>query len=118
MIDLTAERLLTLNEAAALLPGRPSIATLWRWRTKGIRGRKLECVVIGGRPYTSLAALQRFGEQRGGANFQPIRSPKQRERAIAAAEHELRQAGIEVVGSTAGPANSPQLNRKQVGRKP
>jgi hypothetical protein len=96
MIDLTAERLLTLSEAAALLPGHPSIATLWRWRTKGIRGRRLETVIVGSRPYTTVEALQRFADQRGGADFQPIRSPKQRDRAIAAAEHELRQAGIDV----------------------
>ena len=35
MIDVTTETLLALTEAAAFLPGRPSVATLWRWRTKG-----------------------------------------------------------------------------------
>ena len=29
MIDVTSEQLLTLTQAAALLPGHPSIATLW-----------------------------------------------------------------------------------------
>ena len=95
MIDVTSETLITLPEAAALLPGRPSITTLWRWRTKGVRGRVLESVNIGGKVYTSEEALQRFAEYHGGSSVaSPQRSPKERERAIASAERELEQAGI------------------------
>jgi len=94
MIDISSETLLTMPEAAARIPGRPSLCALWRWRTKGLRGRKLETVLIGGSPYTSVEALQRFAEQRGGIDAPSIRSPKQRERSVAKAERELRSAGI------------------------
>jgi hypothetical protein len=88
-IDVTAEQLLTLGEATALLPDRPSISTLWRWRTKGARGRRLESVILGGKVYTSAEALQRFAHQQGGADQSQIRTPRQRERAISQAENEL-----------------------------
>ncbi len=94
MIDVTNEKLLTLTEAAALLPGRPSVCTLWRWRTRGARGRKLESVVLGGKVYTSAEALQRFAEQRGGIASPTIRTPAQRQRAIERAERELSDAGF------------------------
>ena len=42
MIDLTTERLLTLPQAAAMFPGGVGLATLWRWRKKGVRGKRLE----------------------------------------------------------------------------
>ena len=38
MLDMQREHLLTLAQAAKILPGRPNLATLWRWRTRGIRG--------------------------------------------------------------------------------
>jgi hypothetical protein len=94
MIDITTEQLLTMPEVAALLPGRPSLCQIWRWRTKGVRGRKLETVIIGGRPYTSRAAVARFCEQRGGSDAPAMRMSAAREKAIAAAEKELAEAGI------------------------
>jgi len=94
MIDLKTETLLTLSQAAALLPGRPSTASLWRWRKKGARGRRLESLVLGGKVFTSVEALQRFAEQQGGSEGLIIRSPMQRERAIRKAEKELRNHGI------------------------
>ena len=94
MIDITTEKLLTLAEAAALLPGRPSTATIWRWRTKGTCGRKLESIALGGKVLTSAEALQRFAQQLGGANNPAVRSPAQREREIRKAEAELKRAGI------------------------
>ena len=94
MIDVTSEKLLTLPEAAALLPGRPSVATLWRWRTRGAHGRRLESLVLGGKVFTSAEAIQRFAEQRGGADQPAIRTPAARERSIRKAEAELKAAGI------------------------
>lgn len=93
MINISSERLLTLSQAAALLPGRPSIATLWRWRTKGVRGRRLESLVCGGKVFTSAEAIQRFCEQRGGLDVPNLRTPRQRERAIRQAETELESQG-------------------------
>jgi hypothetical protein len=95
MIDIERESLITLAEASRLLPGRPSAATLWRWRNRGVAGgRKLETVVIGGRPYTSREALARFARQQGGADAPASRSPRQRDKAIAQAEAELAPAGL------------------------
>ena len=94
MIDINSENLLTMAEAAALLPGRPSLCCLWRWRVRGIRGRKLECVVLGGKPYTSREALARFARHQGGTDQPTVRTPKARERAIAKAEAELTARGI------------------------
>lgn len=60
----SSERLLPLNEAAEYLPRRSGkkvhYSTLYRWATKGARGRKLETVLVGGVRYTSLEALERF----------------------------------------------------------
>jgi hypothetical protein len=60
MIDILNEQLLRLNEAAKRLPGQPHRSSLERWTHDGVRGRRLETVLIGGRRYTSLEALQRF----------------------------------------------------------
>lgn len=96
MIDVSHERLITLSEAARLIPGRPHASTIWRWRTRGVKGRKLESVTIGGKAYTSREALQRFAVASGGTEPEPptLRTPKARERAIAKAEKELSDAGI------------------------
>lgn len=94
MIDISSETMLTLHEAAAIVPGRPSICTLWRWRVRGLKGRKLESIAIGGKIYTSVEALQRFAVQYGGNDTPKIRTPKQRERDILRAEKYLRDAGV------------------------
>ena len=52
--------LVSFKEAAAHLPGRPSLATLHRWRLNGVGGVKLETVKVGGRRFVSRQALQRF----------------------------------------------------------
>jgi hypothetical protein len=67
MIDPEIEKLLNLEQAAKLpwLP-RPrcgkKIATssLWRWCVQGVGGVKLDSLFLGGRIYTSPAALKRF----------------------------------------------------------
>lgn len=93
-IDIQHEQLITMPQAAAMLPGRPSLCALWRWRTRGCGGRCLESVIIGGTPYTSVEALARFARQEGGADPPSVRSPKRRDRDIARAEKELADAGI------------------------
>lgn len=93
-IDISTERIISMSQASSMLPGRPTLCTLWRWRLKGIRGRKLECVIVGGTPYTSVEALQRFAAQQGGNDAPTTRTPAARERAIQRAEKELSDAGI------------------------
>ena len=87
-----SETLITLTQAAQMLPGRPHVSTLWRWYRRGIRGVRLETYVLAGRRFTSVEALERFAAATtAAANGErpPVRTPRQRERAIAAAEAEL-----------------------------
>ena len=68
MVDINHERLLTFTEAAKSLPGRPNVATLWRWRTAGCRGVKLETILVGGKRYTSrecASAVRGCDDRRG-----------------------------------------------------
>jgi Protein of unknown function (DUF1580) len=60
MIDIATERLLSFTQAAKALPGRVHLSTIHRWRLGGVRGIKLESVLIGGKRLTSAEALQRF----------------------------------------------------------
>jgi hypothetical protein len=62
MIDMSNEHLITLSRAARIVnpSDQPHIATIWRWVLYGVRGQRLESVIIGGRRYTSEEAIQRF----------------------------------------------------------
>ncbi len=42
------------------IASHPSPATLYRWALKGVRGVRLETVMMGGRRYTSDEAVDRF----------------------------------------------------------
>lgn len=68
MIDIRLERLLTLAQAAKLIPGRQgkalAVSTIHRWALDGVCGVQLETVLVGGRKMTSVEALQRFVEAR------------------------------------------------------
>jgi len=97
MIDLGTETVLSLNQAAKAAPGRPHLATIWRWAQRGVKGVKLETIVVGGRRFTSSEAIERFiARTTAAANGEPapIRTPRQRQRAIAAAEAALARDGI------------------------
>jgi hypothetical protein len=89
------------------MPGRPSISSLWRWYRRGVRGAKLETIVIGGRRrYTSVQALERFITATTAAADgapKPVRTAKQRQRSIAAAERELLREGIGRRGKSTQP---------------
>jgi hypothetical protein len=60
MIDTRGEHTFPLSHARDHVHSRPSPATAWRWALKGIRGVKLETVMMGGRRYTSREAVDRF----------------------------------------------------------
>jgi hypothetical protein len=60
MIDTQREKLRLLAKSSPDVPGNPHPSTLVRWALRGIRGLKLETVVIGGRRYTSIEAIHRF----------------------------------------------------------
>lgn len=93
MIDFQNEKLIDLTEAATLLPGRPHVATLWRWRHAGVRGHRLESISIGGRVYTSREAIARFIAR---TNGEPARSetPRQRAARLRRAEQRAKELGV------------------------
>jgi hypothetical protein len=101
MIDPTHETLISLRDAAKLLPQRrggkrPHVSCIYRWTTAGCRGVVLESVQVGGTRCTSLPALSRFFERltaAGDTSPPAVRTAGQRERAIAAAECELDDMG-------------------------
>ena len=103
MIDLRIEQLRLLSKAAADVPGRPHSSTLMRWWRRGVKGVKLETVVVGGRRFTSIEAIQRFIEALSAPHStqgSPVRQLSHRQ--IALADHrrstqideELDAAGI------------------------
>ena len=97
-IDLTTETPKTLAKAAQTLPGGAvHLSTIYRWRMKGVRGVKLETVLRGGIRYTTDEAIERFFAATtavADADTPPVRTSKQRDKAIRDAERELAEAGI------------------------
>ena len=110
MIDLAAEEVLSLSDAARALPSvhgrRVHPSTLWRWARKGIRGVRLEYARLGRSILTTRAALTDFAARLAAADFAPgtppapsprparrPRSDAQRTQDVARADERLRQAG-------------------------
>jgi hypothetical protein len=64
MIDSRVETLIPFAEVVKAFPGRDkiSMATLHKWRHIGVRGCKLETLLVGGLRYSSAEAIQRFIE--------------------------------------------------------
>ena len=106
-IDPTSEKLLSLTEAARVVPAidgkRPHVSTLWRWIRKGSRGVRLGHARVGNRMCTSREALARFYVELAQADVPPTtvaprqptkRTARSREREIAKAEATLAAAGI------------------------
>lgn len=97
MIVLATESLLSLSQAANSLPGKPHKNTIVRWSLNGVKGVRLETIMLGGRRMTSREALQRFIERTTAAangETPPTRTARQRQSAIRQAETELAKAGI------------------------
>ena len=63
-IDLTNDTLIALSEVPQHLPKRNGkkvhYSTVYRWATKGARGRILDTELVGGIRYTTVSALQEF----------------------------------------------------------
>lgn len=98
MIDVESETLVQFPEARSAFPGdrRHSLATLHRWRLRGVRGVKLETVLIGGLRYTSKEAIARFiaAQNADDAPAAPAITPTQRRRQAQAAQRALQEAGL------------------------
>ena len=96
-MDILNETAIAISDAPRHIAGRPHIATVWRWRTHGIGGTRLESFTVGGRVFTSKEAITRFIERTTAArNGQPAdaKPSRKRQAAIERAERELDKAGI------------------------
>tara|TARA_Y100001934_G_scaffold117593_1_gene144051 strand:+ start:946 stop:1254 length:309 start_codon:yes stop_codon:yes gene_type:complete len=60
-----AKTVLTLAQAAQLIPHRPGANTLWRWSAKGINGVKLQTFKVGRSRCTTAAMLAEFVRNSG-----------------------------------------------------
>ena len=103
MIDVSTEHVISLADAARLLPARragkrPHVSCIYRWTTTGCRGVVLESVQIGATRCTSREALERFfAALTAGAQGEPPPLPppsKERRRAIDTATKRLARAGL------------------------
>jgi hypothetical protein len=108
MIDLTVESVLSLEQAADILPpgrggARPTLSCILRWILKGAKSPsgervRLEGIRVGGRWITSREALQRFAErltpQLDGSQTPTPRSSSRRQQASERAARELEKMGI------------------------
>jgi hypothetical protein len=108
MIDITSEKLISIDDAAKLIPGRDGGTvhplTMEKWtRSPGKRGVVLESVLAGPRRCTTIEAVQRFLERvtavaSGQESDQPeqaiaTRTRKERNRAVKNAVAALEAAG-------------------------
>lgn len=86
------ERMFPLNEAVEYLPKRSGkkvhYSTLYRWSTRGARGRTLETWMVGGVRYTTVEALERF------IDAPVLKKPEDVDSVFAAIEHALDEAGL------------------------
>ena len=95
-IDFSKEQSITLAQVPIHVPSRCGkkvhSSTVYRWATKGARGRVLESVMVGGIRYTTIEAVRRFLS----ANSQvaTMTKPSLQNELDQAIEDELRQAGV------------------------
>lgn len=63
-IDFQREVPVALKDVPRFVPKRSGkkvhYSTVYRWTTKGVRGRVLESVMVGGIRFTTLEAIERF----------------------------------------------------------
>lgn len=96
-IDFDSENIITLAEACRRVPpDGVSTATMARWIQRGVRGVKLETIVIGGRRLTSVESLSRFftAQNATDAPSAPVITATQRRRQSEAARTELEKMGV------------------------
>jgi hypothetical protein len=98
MIDIQNETLVPVAKIPSHVPGRPHLATCWRWIQRGCRGVKLETILVGGRRFTSTLALQTFFDRTtaaaDGTSTVTASTPSAQRKAHERACRELDAAGI------------------------
>jgi L-asparaginase/Glu-tRNA(Gln) amidotransferase subunit D len=95
-IDFSKEQSITLAQVPIHVPRRGGkkvhSSTVYRWATKGARGRVLESVMVGGIRYTTIEAVRRFLNANSPvANMTRTGLQNELDQAI---EDELRRAGV------------------------
>lgn len=95
-IDVDSEETLTLQEAGRNFPGRGvvSVHTLHRWRMKGFKGVKLECIRVGQVWRTSVEAMKRFVNALNPVPVAKAETPAAQRRRTKSAMHALQTMGI------------------------
>ena len=83
--ETNGDALLTLGEAAKLLPNRPHASALWRWCRRGLKSRggrvvRLAHLRIGGRLYVRREDLEAFGRKLAEADVEGF--DRERESAL------------------------------------
>lgn len=95
MIDVRTETLIRFQDAGRFIPGEPAVSTLHRWRASGVRGVKLETLLVGGTRFTSTEAIARFiAEQNCDEQPQPAITAKQRRTQAEVANRLLEGMGL------------------------
>lgn len=89
MIDIEHEDgLMSLDEARSWLESRTGRkfgkSTVYAWTTRGMCGRVLETVRIGGKRFTSVAAIARFVEHPD-VPYGPVSGPSRTQAGVSAA---------------------------------
>jgi len=101
LISFKNEQVIPFSEVAqhfAFLNGGsgPHLVTVHRWASRGVRGRILESIRVGGRKCTSLEALQRFVDAL--SDPATAETPRQltarRQAEISKANRELEALGV------------------------
>ena len=96
-IDTERETLVSFSDARSSFRDgrRKSLATLHRWRLRGVNGVKLETCLIGGMRLTSLEAIDRFiAAQNRDEASPPAITLAQRRRQSESAQQELERMGV------------------------
>ena len=100
MIDPLNEQVVSLSDAAKLLPGRrqskrPHISCIYRWTVNGCSGVVLESIQVGGTRCTSHEALARFMSRLTAAVDKPsAERPLNRAKSVASALRSLERNGV------------------------
>lgn len=97
MIDVRTEEVIPVREVPEHVPKKRGnkkvhISTVHRWISRGVRGRRLETILVGGERYTSWEALNRFFAERHCDPYPDI--DPNRQKAIAQACAELDAEGV------------------------
>jgi hypothetical protein len=96
-LDMMKEEIVAFRKAAVFVPSRPHVSTLHRWRQRGIRGVRLDAVLVGGVWYTSREAIRRFIECATAAADDQQHIPSQQPQPIdtdAGTERRLNEYGL------------------------